>query len=63
MAVQRMIMLPFEAVRRQAYQTALIIDTRVGGKKLIDRLSTKSNVEDGKSVTSSAQPNGGSPTP
>src|SRR5262249_61456501 len=39
---------------------ALIIDTRVGGKKLIDRLSTKSNVEDGKSVTSSPQPNGGS---
>jgi hypothetical protein len=34
-----------------------------GGKKLIDRLSTKSEVEDGKSVTSSAQPNGCPPTP
>src|SRR5262249_22759049 len=29
----------------------------VGGKKLVDRLSTKSNVEPGKSVTRSAQPN------
>jgi hypothetical protein len=28
-----------------------------GGKKLVDRLSTKEEVEDGKSVTSSAQPN------
>src|SRR6516165_9370151 len=35
----------------------------VGGKTLVDRLSTKSEVEDGKSVTSSAQPNGCPPTP
>src|SRR5262249_530429 len=28
----------------------------VGGKKLVDRLSTKAKVEGGKSVTSSAQP-------
>jgi hypothetical protein len=32
-------------------------------KKLVDRLSTKSEVEDRKSVTSSAQPNGCPPTP
>jgi hypothetical protein len=31
--------------------------SRVGGKKLVDRLSTKAEVEDGKSVTSSATPN------
>jgi len=28
----------------------------VGGKKLVDRLSTKAKVEGGKSLTSSAQP-------
>src|SRR6516164_3399607 len=31
-------------------------DSRVGGKKLVDRLSTKAKVEGGKSLTSSAQP-------
>src|SRR5262245_29191675 len=31
--------------------------SRVGGKKLVDCLSTKAKVEAGKSVTSSAQPN------
>jgi hypothetical protein len=31
--------------------------SRVDGKKLVDRLNTKAEVEDGKSVTRSAQPN------
>jgi len=30
-----------------------------GGKKLVDRLNTKAEVEDGKSVARSAQPNRG----
>ena len=33
----------------------------VGGKKLVDRVSTKPEVEDGKSWTSSSQPNRGPP--
>ena len=31
-------------------------DSRVGGKKLVDRLSTKAKVEGGRSLTSSVQP-------
>jgi hypothetical protein len=35
----------------------LFINRQAAAKKLIDRLSTKAEVEDGKSVTNSAQPN------
>jgi len=43
--------------RQNPDHAGIQLASRVGGKKLVDRLSTKAKVEDGKSVTSSAQPN------
>jgi hypothetical protein len=48
--------------RRKAREPALVSATSgVGGKKVVDRLSTKAKVEGGKSVTRSAEPNRGPP--
>src|SRR5262249_7277635 len=57
---------PMELRHAQAPQQALVAATRrrasmVGGKKLVDRASTKPEVEDGKSLTDSSQPNRGPP--